>query len=147
MCYNCLRGDTMVIINGIRHDTYEVETIFRNFSSTEYENGSIKKIIKGVAPYITFSLPNNITICIETMYSKELLKQTKSNIETDITKYISDILYKDGTDNGWHLIFDGLKSCHITMLDEENCNFNICVNYNNKEIEIEIDSKIKLFNN
>ena len=134
----------MVIINGSSYDTYEVETIFCNFSETNSENG-LRITTKSVAPYITFYLPNNATICIETVYSNELLEQLKPNIKMDITEYVSDILYNDGADKGWHLICDALKSCHITMLDDENCNFIMCVNYNDKEIEIEIDAKIKLF--
>mgnify|MGYP001809988322 CR=1 FL=1 len=147
LCYNLFRGDTVVIVNGCNYNSYEVKTNFRNYSSTKYENGAIKTAEKGVAPDITFDLLNNITVFIETIYSVELLKQAKPNIKIDITKYVTDVLYNEEAYACWHFILEGLKSCHITMLDDKNCNFNMyimCNNYDDKEIEIRIDSIIKI---
>lgn len=85
----------MVTINGIKYNTYEVKTKFCNFRIAEYKNGVIEKTIIGEAPYITFNMPNDAAICIETIYSKELLEFEEFNIAKDITEYISDILYND----------------------------------------------------
>lgn len=129
----------MIKVNNKLYDNFSNKVSWGSFEATI--NGKKRS---GMAPFISFS---NDEFCfgLEFVFSDVMFCDTKLNIKTDISMFLSDITYDD--ENGWISLSDGECKCYITRVDE--CNFRIEVFVNNKyenNIEIELNEIVKIIN-
>lgn len=101
----------MIKINDKEYSNYNIKITWENFLVSSYN-----KKRTGIAPFITFNIENRIFIGLEFTFSKEMFENTKLNTRTNITEYLSDILYED--EKGWISIITGKYDCSITRTSE-----------------------------
>ena len=114
----------MININNKNYINYASNISWSNFEITKDNNK-----INGVSPTISFNIENNIFIEIETTIYNNIYNKFNFNTKTNITKYISDITYKDK--DGWISLITENYNCTITK-----------TNKNKFEIELHIKEKL-----
>lgn len=124
-----------------KYDKYKIDVSLDKFSVSKHVGKSVTKRI-GLAPFITFSISDLIAVGLEMTYSKENLESMKTNENVDITEYISDILYAD--ENGWISLDLGEYKCNITRINKSDFNIKLEVKEKIEEININIDSIVKI---
>lgn len=98
---------------------------------------------KGRAPFIQFSIENNIFIGIESTFSREMWENIKLNENVSINRYICDITYED--EHGWVSIITGKYNCCITRISDVGFRINFFVDSEDiEEINIIIDTNIEV---
>lgn len=125
----------MIKINGNEQNNKKSIITYGKYNVTQ--DGKRKE---GISPFISF-ICDNIYVGIETVYDKSWLKEMSKNNLTDITKYISDIIYEDG--KGWLSLISGNYIGTLEKIEDkifniaincrfEDCNevFEICINEN-----------------
>lgn len=101
----------MITINNKKYETHKTEITWGKFSYYTSD-----KIRKGLAPFITFNINDEIFIGLELIFSKEDFKATKEKNKINIKDYVSDILYKDKI--GWRSIINNNFTCNLIRLDK-----------------------------
>lgn len=134
----------LISINNEKYNTYKVKISWSDFTVSSRRGYSVIKHY-GTAPFITFNINDNIFIGLETTLSKEMIKNTKVNEQTDITKFISDITYED--EKGWISIINGEYVCYLVRKDVNK--FQIVLDVKSEVIEnlnIFIDTIVEINN-
>ncbi len=126
----------MIKINDIQYSNYQIEVLWKNFNVT-HKNG---EKMSGKAPYITFSLKENLLVGLEFIFSEEMFLNTKINVKTNIKEYISDIIFEN--EEGCTSLINENYDCNITRINEKNFHFNF---YVESKINIFINVNIDLF--
>lgn len=121
----------MIKVNDKQYNTYNIEITWENF-----EICSFNKKRKGLAPFITVNIENNIFIGLEFTISTEILRSYELDTKTNIKKYLSDVLYKN--ERGWVSIINGKYDCNIVRTSEND--FKIEFRVKCGEISIIFDS-------
>lgn len=125
----------MIKLNNKRYDNYKIEVLWDNF-----ELGSNNKKIKGVSPFISFNINNNIIIEIETNISKETLENININEKINITQYLTDIIFEE--QKGSRSIIDWKYNFEMTKINSNF--FKIEFDINNNDEKIKIDCNVEL---
>ena len=128
----------MIIINNQKYADYTIDISWGNFS---VHSCGIHR--KGIAPFITFNIDDNIYIGLEFMVAKEMFASIKLNTIINIENYLSDITYED--ELGWISLITGKYHCQITRIDDKKFNLKLTVNADEVDIiNIKLDSDIIL---
>lgn len=128
----------MIKINNKEYNKYNVKIAWGNFNITSYG-----KKIKGIAPFITFNIKDNILIGIETRIPKEMLENTNLNEKINIKQYLTDITYED--EKGWLSLITGKYDCDIARIGDSYFKIELCIESEETEkINIIIDTNIEL---
>ena len=125
----------MIKLNNKKYDNYKIEVLWDNF-----ELGSNNKKIKGVSPFISFNIDNNIIIEIETSISKETLENININEKINITQYLTDIIFEE--QKGSRSIIDWKYNFEMTKINSNF--FKIEFDINNNDEKIKIDCNVEL---
>ena len=125
----------MIKLNNKKYDNYKIEVLWDNF-----ELGSNNKKIKGVSPFISFNIDNNIIIEIETNISKETLENININEKINITQYLTDIIFEE--QKGSRSIIDWKYNFEMTKINSNF--FKIEFDINNNDEKIKIDCNVEL---
>ena len=125
----------MIKLNNKRYDNYKIEVLWDNF-----EICSNDKKIKGVSPFISFNIDNNIIIEIETSISKETLENININEKINITQYLTDIIFEE--QKGSRSIIDWKYNFEMTKINSNF--FKIEFDINNNDEKIKIDCNVEL---
>lgn len=125
----------MIKLNNKKYDNYKIEVLWDNF-----EVISNDKKIKGVSPFISFNIDNNIIIEIETSISKETLENININEKINITQYLTDIIFEE--QKGSRSIIDWKYNFEMTKINSNF--FKIEFDINNNDEKIKIDCNVEL---
>ena len=112
----------MIKINDIYYNNYTIKVQWGNFVVTIGN-----KQTSGTAPFIIFNIKNNLSVGLETRFSKCFLKKLIVNEKTNVNEYLTDVLYMDG--KGWSSLI-GKYNFEITKM-------------NNNKFKIEFDIDLK----
>lgn len=130
----------VIKVNNREYNAYKTNVSWGNFD-INYKGE--KRV--GISPFISFDLGNNVFVGLELTFSDESFEETEIDIRTDISSYVTDILYED--EKGWGSFILGKYNCYITRSSEKNFKIELCLEYNelDDEINIEIDTIVELF--
>lgn len=125
----------MIKLNNKKYDNYKIEVLWDNF-----EVISNDKKIKGISPFISFNIDNNIIIEIETSISKETLENININEKININQYLTDIIFEE--QNVSRSIIDWKYNFEMTKINSNF--FKIEFDINNNDEKIKIDCNVEL---
>ena len=125
----------MIVINDVKYEHCKYEVNYGN-----YLNSSEQKKETGVSPVIYFYLENGDMIEIETIYDIQWIKKMMNHKQQDITKYISDFLYR--CDGKCSFLIDGKYHCDLSKNEDNTYQLNM--ECNTEQFYIKIDEKIKM---
>lgn len=130
----------MIKINNTEYQKYETKITWGKY---EIYKNKIRK--NGIAPFINFNIENKIFIGLEFVYDEKDFKNLNLNEKTNITEYISDILYNDK--KGWMpLGKEENNTCTITKTNDKDYILEFSIESDEiEEITININTKIQLF--
>ena len=132
----------MIIVNNKKYNNYDFKVSSDNFTACKYGDGKQTER-SGTAPYIKFCINDEILIGIEMNYSFDMFESLKIDEVIDITKYITDINFKDSS--GWQTYIDELVECNVVRKNKKEFEFIITVNDKLEEFNIKIDSIVEIF--
>lgn len=125
----------MIKLNNKKYDNYKIEVLWDNF-----EVISNDKKIKGISPFISFNIDNNIIIEIETSISKETLENININEKININQYLTDIIFEE--QNVSRSIIDWKYNFEITKINSNHYKIEFDINHNDEKIRIDCDVEL-----
>lgn len=128
----------MIKINEKKYDEYIVKVTFGNVDAFV-----MGEKVKGLSPFISFNIEDNIFLGIETVISKEMLEKININERINMNSYLTDFTYED--EKGWISMIDGNYNFEIVRLSINSFQIKFNIDYLDQEnINICIDSIVEL---